>query len=89
MSETAAFSVLDEALWRMQMVKDRTHMSESQILRLEQDGDFPPRRRIGDRSVAWLASEVIQWMRNRPLAQDVAASNAPPRSRGRPRKQSA
>lgn len=79
-------SALDEAFWRLPAVLERTGLSESQILRMEQESAFPRRRRIGDRAVAWLASEVIQWMRDRPLAQDVAAANAPPRSRGRPRK---
>lgn len=87
MSDTP--NALDEAFWRLPTVLDRTGLSESQILRMEQDGDFPPRRRIGERAVAWLASEVIQWMRGRPLAQDVAAANVPPRSPGRPRKHAA
>lgn len=80
---------LDEALWRLPTVLERTGLSESEILRKEQENAFPPRRRIGERAVAWLASEVIQWMRDRPLAQDVAPANAPPRGRGRPRKHAA
>jgi prophage regulatory protein len=79
-------STLDEALWRLPTVAERTGLSESEILRKEQAGGFPRRRRIGERAVAWLASEVIQWMREQPLAQEVAAVNAPPRGRGRPRK---
>lgn len=78
--------LLDEALWRLPTVLGRTGLSESDILRKEQEGGFPKRRRIGERAVAWLASEVVQWMRDRPLAQDIAPANAPPRSRGRPAK---
>lgn len=75
---------LDEALWRLPTVIDRTGLSEAEILRRERDGTFPPRRRIGERAVAWLASEVIRWMRDQPVAGRGVTINPPPR--GRPRK---
>lgn len=34
------------------------NLSPSTLLRLEADGRFPKRVRIGERSVAWLASEI-------------------------------
>lgn len=79
-------NALDEAFWRLPTILERTGLSESQIARKEQDGTFPLRRRIGARAVAWLASEVIQWMRTTPMAQDVASANVPPKSSGRPRR---
>jgi prophage regulatory protein len=74
---------LDEALWRLPTVIDRTGLSEAEILRRERHGAFPPRRRIGERAVAWLASEVIRWMREQPVAGRGVALNPPPRSRAR------
>lgn len=38
----------------------------SQIYRLEQAGQFPQRRQIGPRSVAYLESEVMAWIESRP-----------------------
>ena len=34
------------------------NLSPSTLLRLEADGKFPKRVRIGERSVPWLASEI-------------------------------
>jgi predicted DNA-binding transcriptional regulator AlpA len=82
-------TTLDEALWRLPVVLERAGLSGSEILRKEHEGAFLRRRRIGELAVAWLASEVIRWMRERPLAQDVTPVNAPPRGRGRPRKHAA
>ena len=62
-------SALDEALWRRETVIDRTGLSRSEIDRLEAAGKFPPRRLIGKAAVAWLASEVVAWMRARPAIQ--------------------
>lgn len=36
------------------------NLSPSTLLRLEAAGRFPKRIRIGDHSVAWLASEVLE-----------------------------
>lgn len=57
-----------EALWRLHTVKDRTGLGSSTIDRMERVGRFPARRRIGETAVGWLASEVIDWMRARPIA---------------------
>tara|TARA_R110000772_G_scaffold27017_1_gene69111 strand:+ start:1669 stop:1893 length:225 start_codon:yes stop_codon:yes gene_type:complete len=36
------------------------NLSNSTLLRLEAAGNFPKRVRIGDHSVAWMASEIQQ-----------------------------
>lgn len=40
-------------------------LSYSSIYRLERRGEFPRRRRVGDRSVAWLREEVVAWAKAR------------------------
>ncbi|MEP1573893.1 helix-turn-helix transcriptional regulator [Roseibium album] len=37
-------------------------LSRSQIWRLEKDGRFPARIKIGHRKVAWRYSEIIEWI---------------------------
>ena len=48
-----------------------TGLSTSRLYAAMQDGRFPRPRRIGKGphgAVAWLLSEVHQWMRTRPVA---------------------
>jgi predicted DNA-binding transcriptional regulator AlpA len=40
-------------------------LSDATLKRLEIAGDFPARRLVAGRRVAWLASEVTEWMRTR------------------------
>ena len=42
-------------------------LSDTTIWRMEKRGQFPPRRRIGPNRVAWLKSEIEDWMADRPL----------------------
>jgi prophage regulatory protein len=46
-------------------VRRRTALSRSTIWRLEQAGNFPPRRKISARAIAWVESEVEQWIRSK------------------------
>lgn len=46
-------------------VVQKTSLSASTIRRLEMRGQFPERRRISVGRVAWLESEVDQWLENR------------------------
>lgn len=50
---------------RLPEVKRLTGLSESSIRRLEQDGEFPSRRRVGKAAVAWPFSEIRSWMDTR------------------------
>lgn len=43
------------------------------IRRWEREGWFPRRVRLGPNSVAWLESEVLQWLRDRADARTAAA----------------
>jgi prophage regulatory protein len=38
------------------------------VWRWEKEGKFPRRRLLGGRSVAWLKSEIMDWMATRPQA---------------------
>lgn len=57
---------------RLNEVRHRTGLSTSTIWRLERDGTFPLRVRIGGNSVAWSETEIIDWM-NARLADRGAA----------------
>ena len=41
---------------------DLIAMSASHLYRLEKDGNFPQRIRIGKRRVGWSLNEVMRWM---------------------------
>lgn len=49
--------------------------SRQHILRLEKQGKFPRRVRIGPRRVGWWLSEVLEWLHAR--AADTAPALAP------------
>lgn len=53
---------------RLEAVKRRTGMPKSTIYDRMAKGGFPKPRKIGPRAVAWLSSEIDDWMRSRPLA---------------------
>lgn len=46
-------------------------LSRATIWRLERAGKFPKRRQIGPGSVAWLESEVEEWMKQREVVNPV------------------
>lgn len=46
-----------------------TGMSDSSIRRLECEGRFPKRVRLGGRACGWLLSEVNQWLQQRAGAR--------------------
>lgn len=49
-------------------IEDVTGLSMSTIWRREKEGSFPKRRKISQRRVGWLASEVEQWLNSREVA---------------------
>ncbi len=51
-------------------VRDRTTYSFAHIDRLEKQGLFPTRVRLGFR-VAWVESEIDEWIRNRIFERDA------------------
>jgi prophage regulatory protein len=50
---------------RTHQVIARTGLSRVTLWRLEQRGGFPARRKLTERSVGWLQSEVEAWINSR------------------------
>ena len=65
-----------ERLLRKPDVAARVGLSTSQIDRLERQGQFPRRVPLGANSVAWPATEIAAWVRERIEARDTGAGNA-------------
>lgn len=54
---------------RLPEVKEKTGLGETRILELEKTGQFPKRIKISDRAVAWLESELDDWIERRVSAR--------------------
>jgi prophage regulatory protein len=52
-------------LLRFPTVRERTGLSRSTIWRLERRGEFPRHHRISANVVAWVETEVIDWIQSR------------------------
>ncbi len=63
----------DDELWRLETVTAKTGLGKSMIYRKLHAGTFPRPRRLGDRAVAWLRSDVVQWMHALPVASTQEA----------------
>ncbi|MFB2643140.1 AlpA family phage regulatory protein [Shewanella bicestrii] len=50
-----------------------TSVSRAEAFQLERKGMFPRRRRISNRSVGWLLSELLYWVKSR----EAVISNGP------------
>lgn len=53
---------------RMVKEKERkliTSVSRAEAFQLERKGQFPSRRKISNRSVGWLLSELLEWVKSR------------------------
>jgi prophage regulatory protein len=48
-------------------VKRISNLSDATIRRLELEGKFPARRKIGKRAIGWLESEILEWLNTRTL----------------------
>jgi len=59
-------AVNQEALLRLPEVARRVGLGRSTIDRMIRAGRFPRPRRIGQSAVAWLQSEIVAWMVERP-----------------------
>ena len=60
----------DDELWRLDTVTAKTGLGKSMIYRKLHAGTFPRPRRVGDRAIAWLRSDIVQWMHELPIATD-------------------
>ena len=52
-------------------LEQKTGLSAMQIGRLEKDGDFPRRIRLGANSVGWIELEVDEWITRRAAERDA------------------
>jgi len=55
---------------RLTQVQEIVPYSASQIWRLEKKGTFPSRVRLGENRVAWLSSEINEWVQARLNARN-------------------
>ncbi|AZM96584.1 AlpA family transcriptional regulator [Halomonas sp. QX-2] len=60
-------------LLRRNIVLERCGMSTSTLYRLMDQQRFPPPVRIGGRAVAWVESEINEWIEARIKERDNAA----------------
>jgi prophage regulatory protein len=51
---------------RQKAVVEMTGLSRTTLWRLERQGNFPKRRRLGPNSVGWHEVEVLAWLESRP-----------------------
>ena len=58
----------DIRLIRLPEVRKMTGLSRTRIYELEREGRFPRRRKLSERACAWVAAEVQEWARSRPVA---------------------
>ncbi|MDB1122234.1 AlpA family transcriptional regulator [Vibrio algarum] len=58
---------------RLKEVISKTGLSRSTIYSLIKEGRFPPNVPIGSRSVAWVESEVEEWLEESVQVRDKAA----------------
>jgi prophage regulatory protein len=68
--------LLIRGISRLPQVQTLTGLSRSTIYRKEIRGTFPKRRRLGDNSVGWLTSEILDWIastQQQQLAQPAIA----------------
>ena len=63
-------------LLRLADVTLATGLSRARIYDLEKKGDFPPRRKLSERAVAWNQIEIIEWINSRPLARSDEIESA-------------
>ncbi|MBD2786524.1 AlpA family transcriptional regulator [Xenorhabdus sp. DI] len=64
-------TALRENLIRLSEVQRRTGYSKAWIYKLISDGEFPKQIKLGSRSIAFIESEIDNW-----IAQRIAGSRA-------------
>ena len=52
---------------RLSEVLSQTGLSRATVYRFMAEKKFPPRRKLGEKSVGWVATEIETWLENRPL----------------------
>jgi prophage regulatory protein len=67
-AHSASAAEIAERIVREDECLRRTGLSRTTRWRMEKEGTFPRRRRLGKNSSGWLDSEIIEWIRQRELA---------------------
>ena len=62
-------------LIKLNEVKARTGLSRSSIYAYIDKGTFPVQVKLGERCVAWVDSEIEEWVLSKVLARDAANSS--------------
>ncbi|MDA1029798.1 MAG: AlpA family phage regulatory protein [Bacteroidetes bacterium] len=57
--------MIEDRLIREAECRNLTGLSRSTRWRLERDGLFPQRRQISENAVAWMASELNDWIKSK------------------------
>jgi prophage regulatory protein len=57
-----------ERMLKLNEVLQRTSAGRTSFWRWRRAGQFPPPRKLPNGTIAWLESEVVEWLRNRPVA---------------------
>ena len=65
---------MTESLIRLKKVEAKTGIKKSMVYDLMSKNEFPKPIKIGDRAVAWIESEIDQWIKNKiPESRQAAA----------------
>jgi len=62
---------------RIRQVMQTTGLSRMTIYRLELADKFPKRRQLSENSVAWLESDISEWIGSRPVVRLRPAVETP------------
>lgn len=68
MNEEVAMRII-----KHQQLKDMVGLSRTTIWRMEREGKFPSRVRLGANTVGWLEEEVLSWLASRPRGMTASA----------------
>ena len=58
---------MQDSVLKMKDLPAILNMSVRTIYSLREHGQFPSPRRLSPKRVGWLASDIQEWVRNRPL----------------------
>lgn len=64
---------MNKIIKRLNGVKSMVGLSRSTIYALMKSGQFPKSISLGERSVGWLESDIIQWIDSKVAASKVDA----------------
>lgn len=60
-----------ERILRKRELLNMIGLSDATVWRMERDGKFPKRLRLGGNSCGWLRSEIYEWMDQLSAAREV------------------